>query len=63
MQVLIEIRGGTLVAVHATDEAKIVFVDWDDYHDDPTKYKPAVFPADTMQSTHPDTIGVLQRLQ
>lgn len=63
MQVLIEIRGGMLVAVHTTDEAKVVFVDWDDYQDDPAGYEPGIFPADPMQAAHSDTIGVLQRLQ
>lgn len=62
MRIVIEIRGGCLAAVHAEEEAEVVLVDWDDFHAEPNKFAPGIFPTEPMSSLHPETAELITRI-
>ncbi|MFY9232832.1 MAG: hypothetical protein WAO58_00035 [Fimbriimonadaceae bacterium] len=60
MRILIETRGGCLATVHCEGPAEVIFVDWDDYHDEPDSYRPGQFAAEDFSAVHPDTAELCQ---
>jgi hypothetical protein len=52
-----------LVGVQSDEDAEVVFIDWDEYDEAPDAYKPGVFPAEDLETLHPDIVELLGRLQ
>jgi hypothetical protein len=57
--IVVETRGGTVVGVYSNSSARVILVDWDEFHDDGRAG--VLYPVDPMSKMPSDTSDLVRR--